>query len=136
MITFLDLLLVLLSVELLLKAIFCKGNRKGNQCSDQHIPFVKLYTVRIRISGNKLNRLENLIEKTCLEHELTLRLKSALSKYPNSVHWHFKNGKQRGTLEITFWKEERRLWFSVQSKRNASWIPKMIRKLKSELESP
>jgi len=53
--------------------------------------------------------VEMLVETACAAEGLRQTLKGPLAKYPGSVHWHFKKGKQRGTLEITLWKAQRRL---------------------------
>jgi hypothetical protein len=60
---------------------------------------------------------ETLIERCCAENNLQVTLKGTLSKYPGCVHWHLKQGKQHGTLEITWWPEQHRLWLSIQAGR-------------------
>jgi hypothetical protein len=50
-----------------------------------------------------------IVEEVCASNELTCALKGTLVSYPGSIHWHFKQGKQRGTLEITWWESEHRL---------------------------
>ena len=66
--------------------------------------------------------LMDVIERVCRAHDLTCTLKGTLAKYPDSVHWHFKNGKQKGTLEITWWESTNRLWFKVADGRTGPWI--------------
>ncbi|MBI2583919.1 MAG: hypothetical protein HYW25_04590 [Candidatus Aenigmarchaeota archaeon] len=61
-------------------------------------------------------------------------MKGTVSKYPECIHWHFKKGRQRGTLEITLWKEQRRIWFNVQAERTADWIDESVSKLKKSIE--
>ena len=75
-----------------------------------------------------------IVEQVCASHELTCRLKGTLVSYPGSIHWHFKQGKQRGTLEITWWESENRLWFKVASGRTSEWILKSIPQLKEQIE--
>jgi hypothetical protein len=75
------------------------------------------------------------VEKACRESGLILKLKSSLEEYPDPVHWHFKKGKERGTLEITLWKKEKKRWFSVQAGRKGPWIQETIRNLKLKLEA-
>jgi hypothetical protein len=94
-----------------------------------------MFSRPIQIPSKKFERMEAVIEEVCRESGLILKLKSSLAKYPGSVHWHFKKGTERGTLEITFWKKEKRAWFSVQSKRTGSWIPKTIRTLRKKIET-
>ena len=44
-------------------------------------------------------------------------MKGTLASFPNCVHWHWKRGKERGTLEITWWGKQDRLWFKVAAGR-------------------
>jgi hypothetical protein len=74
------------------------------------------------------------VEEVCASNELTCALKGTLASYPGSIHWHFKQGKQRGTLEITWWESEHRLWFKVASGRTREWILKSIPQLKEQIE--
>jgi hypothetical protein len=75
-----------------------------------------------------------IVEQICASNELTCSLKGTLVSYPGSIHWHFKQGKQRGTLEITWWESEHRLWFKVASGRTSEWILKSIPQLKEQIE--
>jgi hypothetical protein len=74
------------------------------------------------------------VEQICASNELTGSLKGTLVSYPGSIHWHFKHGKQRGTLEITWWESDQRLWFKVASGRTSEWILKRIPQLKEQIE--
>lgn len=71
----------------------------------------------MKISGVKA---ENLIENLIKSEGLKVNLKGTLSKYPDSVHWHIKNDKHKGTLEITLWKNH--ILLKVQEGRKADWI--------------
>jgi len=82
-----------------------------------------------------LERVEALVEQTCRSRGLKSTVKRSLVSYPGSTHWHFKKGKERGTLEVTFWKQERRLWFSIHENRTGSWTTAKSGELKSVLES-
>lgn len=53
---------------------------------------------------------------------LTITRKETLATYHGSIHWHLKQGKARGVLELTLWPAERRLWFSIHHNRSAPWI--------------
>ena len=64
----------------------------------------------------------DLVERVCTTAGLHLSLKGTLAQYPGSIHWHFRKGHQRGTLEITWWERENRLWFKVAAGRSAAWI--------------
>jgi GT2 family glycosyltransferase len=93
-----------------------------------------LITIEVHSPTGGFQKLEKTIEKSCKEYGLSLKLKSSLAKYPDSVHWHYKKGREPGTLEITFLKKEKRLWFSVQSKRKGPWIRSAISHLKAKFE--
>ena len=75
-----------------------------------------------------------IVEQVCASNELTCTMKGTLVRYPGSIHWHFKQGKQRGTLEATWWESEHRLWFKVASGRSSEWILKSIPQLKEQIE--
>ena len=75
-----------------------------------------------------------LVEEVCASNELTCTMKGTLVSYPGSIHWHFKQGQQRGTLEITWWENGHRLWFKVASGRTGEWIPNRITQLKEQIE--
>jgi hypothetical protein len=74
------------------------------------------------------------VEQVCLDNDLTLMLKGKLAKYPGCVHWHFKKHKQAGTLEITWWENEHRLWFKIAEHRKGTWIEEDLPALKKKIE--
>ena len=69
---------------------------------------------------------ERLIEECCSRFGLRQSLKGTLAKYPNCIHWHYKHGKQAGTLEITLWHDHRRIWFKVSDGRQGKWIDEAV----------
>jgi hypothetical protein len=75
------------------------------------------------------------VESVLTSHELTMRSRGTVKSYPGCIHWHWKNGKQSGTLEVTLWPAKRRLWFKVQAGRRAAWIDQLIPALKADLEN-
>jgi hypothetical protein len=77
----------------------------------------------------------SLVETLIVTYRLNIRMRSTLSTYPGSIHWHLNKSGERGTLEITFWPAGKRAWFSVQSRRQADWIEKILSQFKAELES-
>ena len=81
-----------------------------------------------------LRSVEAIVQKTCKARGLELRMKTSLVSYPGSAHWHYGKGADRGTIEVTFWKGERRLWISVHSNRAGAWTKGEMRELKSDLE--
>ncbi len=81
-----------------------------------------------------LAQAEQLIEQCCAAEGLLISLKGSLASYPGCIHWHYKQGTQRGTLEITLWPKAGRIWFSVHSGRTAAWIEEAVARLKETLE--
>ena len=81
------------------------------------------------------NSIPGLVEEACSSLNLDRATRGTLAKYPGSIHWHYKNGKARGTLEITWWARERRLWIKVAAGRRADWIDALIPRLKRTLEA-
>lgn len=82
----------------------------------------------------RVHSVPRLIEQICSLEGLEIALKGTLARYPGSVHWHFKKGKQPGTLEITWWERENRLWFKVAAGRRAGWIDVMLEPLQEKIE--
>ena len=74
------------------------------------------------------------VERVCLAHNLNCTLKGTLRQYPGSVHWHFKKGKQKGTLEITWWESKNHLWFKVADRRTGKWIEDSMPQIKKEIQ--
>jgi hypothetical protein len=83
----------------------------------------------------KTEELIHLIEQIGTQHDLVCSLKGTLRSYPGCVHWHFKKEKKTGTLEITWWEKERRLWFKVGDHRSAAWIEETMPHLKKQMET-
>lgn len=94
-----------------------------------------MLTIEIAIPKDiREDRVSDLIEEACSNEGLTRRLKGGLASLPGSTHWHFKRGRERGTLEITWLPTERRLWFQVQSGRTGDWIESAAARIKSAIE--
>jgi hypothetical protein len=70
--------------------------------------------------------LPEAIDALAAEFGLTCTLKGALSAYPGCTHWHFKHGRARGTLELTWWPARHRLWFKIASNRRGAWMDATI----------
>ena len=83
----------------------------------------------------KSDSVVKVVEQVCTANNLTCALKGTLASYPGCIHWHFKKKKEKGTLEITWWESENRLWFKVANGRVGEWIDEMLPKLKMEIES-
>lgn len=74
------------------------------------------------------------IEQVCTANNLTCALRGTLVSYPGCIHWHYKQSKQKGILEITWWERENRLWFKVTKGRTGDWIDEVLPKLKEQIE--
>ena len=77
---------------------------------------------------------EQTIEAACAQHGLHIAMKTALASFPGSVHWHYKNQKEKGTLELTVFSRDRRVWAQVQSGRKAPWIDVLLPKIQPTVE--
>ena len=74
------------------------------------------------------------VEQVCTANGLVCARKGTLASYPGCIHWHFRLGKQKGTLEITWWESEDRLWFKVSKGRTGKLINEALPKLKKQIE--
>jgi hypothetical protein len=81
-----------------------------------------------------LGRAERLIEGICARRGLLLAMKGSLSSYPGCVHWHYKRQNKKGTLELTLFARERRVWAKVQEGRKAPWIDEELPGLQLAIE--
>ena len=84
--------------------------------------------------GCDLASAENLIEHVCAALDLQPAMKSTLASYPGSVHWHYKRGKEKGTLELTLAPGSRRIWAQVHINRNGAWIEEVLPRVRAEVE--
>jgi hypothetical protein len=94
--------------------------------------------VEIDIDIPRINDAQDLIarvESVLSSHGLTMKSRGTLKSYPGCAHWHWKYGRLTGTLEVTWWPAQQRLWFKVQSGRKADWIDRLIPQLKADLEA-
>ena len=91
---------------------------------------VEINIPRIDDTAGVIARVESVLRS----HHLTMRSRGTLKSYPGCTHWHWKNGTEPGTLEVTLWPAKRRLWFKVQAGRRAAWIDQVVPVLKEALE--
>jgi hypothetical protein len=56
-----------------------------------------------------------------------------LHSYPGSTHWHIRRPGAKGTLELTYWPQAGRLWFTVHANRRADWIAPAINDLMARM---
>jgi len=82
----------------------------------------------------KSDAVVKVVEQVCTANDLICALKGTLASYPGSTHWHLKKEREKGTLEITWWESENRLWFKVADGRVGKWIDEILPKLKKEIE--
>lgn len=73
-------------------------------------------------SSHDFDAIERAIDAVIALSGLDVTLRDTLKKYPGCTHWHLKNGRTRGTLEITLWPRERRAWFTIHAGRRAQWM--------------
>ena len=79
--------------------------------------------------------IELLDQSLAAHNNLRIAMRDTLKKYPGSTHWHVKQGKQRGVLEITVWPQGNRAWFSIHRNRTAPWIEPAIAQLSALVEA-
>ncbi len=77
--------------------------------------------------------LPAVVQQVCAAAGLTLMLDGTLKSYPGSRHWHYRRGRERGTLEITFWPAQRRLWLKIAAGRTSAWITELLPRLQTAL---
>ncbi len=93
-------------------------------------------TVEIILLRDVANdRVEQAIDRAIASADLSVTLRDTLKAFEGCIHWHVKNGRESGTLEITFWPKEHRAWFSVQQGRKAAWIDAKIKLLEAAIKS-
>lgn len=91
--------------------------------------------VELQIPANaNSEHVVEVVEQVCSSDGLTCTQKGTLSSYPGCIHWHFKLGTQKGTLEITWWETKNRLWFKVAKGRTGDWMDENIARLKKKIE--
>lgn len=78
--------------------------------------------------------VEQVFDDVLARSGLTITLRDSLRKYPGCVHWHLKQGRKPGTLELTLWSDARRAWFSVHRGRAAPWIDAELVRLAETLQ--
>ena len=92
--------------------------------------------VELQIPANvSSEHVIEVVEKVCVSHHLVCVRKGTLAGYLGSTHWHFKMGKQKGTLEITWWEAKNRLWLKVAKGRMGNWMTENITALQKKIEN-
>jgi hypothetical protein len=85
--------------------------------------------------GADVTHVASIVEAAINDAALTVTLRDSLRTYPGSIHWHAQRPSERGTLEITVWPQQRRLWFKVARNRQAPWIDQVIPRLTGAIEA-
>ena len=78
--------------------------------------------------------LVRVVEHVCVANDLKCTLKRTLVSYPGCIHWHFRKARQKGTLEITWWESENRLWFKIGHGRAGAWMADNVPLLKEQIQ--
>lgn len=84
--------------------------------------------------GTAQSSLAARIEEICRREGLGASLKTTLREHPGCLHWHWKRGRENGTLEVTHWPQENRVWISVHENRAAPWTDALAERLATILE--
>lgn len=66
------------------------------------------------------------IEEVIADFRLDVTLKTTLSTMKGSIHYHLKQGKKSGVLEVTYWPNKKRLFVEIHGNRLSEWNKNMI----------
>ncbi len=88
----------------------------------------------IDLSPGAENTVEIRVEDCAERLGLSIQ-RGTLRSYPGCVHWHFKQPRESGTLEATWWPKGRRLWLKIASNRQADWIAEAVERFRREFEN-
>jgi hypothetical protein len=86
------------------------------------------------LGGAQLKHAGAAIESACSAEGLEIGMKGTLASFPGSTHWHFRRPGERGTLEITLFPSQKRIWAQIQDGRRAPWIDACLVNIKDALE--
>lgn len=78
-------------------------------------------------------RTLQLVESCCTTLGLECTLKTETKSLPGSTHWHYKLGKQPGTLEITVDPSSKEIWATVRTGPRAEWMDGAVEMLRRKL---
>jgi hypothetical protein len=74
------------------------------------------------------------IEDAAAKLDLRVTQRGTLTEHPGSIHWHFKRGRESGTLEATLLNRERRIALSVRDNRRGAWTDDALQSLAVTLQ--
>ena len=66
------------------------------------------------------------IEEVVFGFHLEITQKTTLSTMKGSIHYHLKQGKASGVLEVTYWPKRNRLFVEIHDNRLSEWNRNMI----------
>ena len=66
------------------------------------------------------------IEEVISDFQLVISLKTTLSTMQGSTHYHLKQGRASGVLEVTYWPQENRLFVEIHGNRLSEWNKHII----------
>ncbi|MNF86607.1 hypothetical protein D3C84_690480 [compost metagenome] len=66
------------------------------------------------------------IEEVIAEFQLNITQKTTLSTMKGSIHYHLKQGKASGVLEVTYWPNKSRLLVEIHHNRLQQWNQSII----------
>jgi hypothetical protein len=75
-----------------------------------------------------------LVESAAEAEGLRVTLRGTLAQHPGSVHWHYKRGREPGTLEMTLLQQEHCIRLAVQAGRVGPWTALAMERLVTLLE--
>ncbi|MDN5212894.1 hypothetical protein QQ020_12585 [Fulvivirgaceae bacterium BMA12] len=83
-------------------------------------------------SGDEMHKI---IEKVSQDLDVYISHIGSYSrkKYPNSIHWHFKEKpKEKGCLDATFWEEGNEFWI-VARNYEPDWVKRKAEQMQMKL---
>ena len=75
---------------------------------------------------------ETLVEKLCGKHKLEVSMKTTLKGLPPNIHWHYKQGKEKGVLEITIIFSTNEIILACKKNRESAWVLTVAEDLRRE----
>lgn len=85
------------------------------------------------LGGKEPEEVIGQIELVIHNYQLTVTQKTTLSTKPGSIHWHLKQGKAKGVLEITYWPAKEQILLEIHDNRQADWNIHLIGPIAEEL---
>jgi hypothetical protein len=126
------------------RAPTCTGPSQHAPAPQQIPPFIDFAAGKIIVAMREIDfavprtvdlvGAERLIEEICAGRGRMLAMKGSLAIYPGCVHWHYKRQNHKGTLELTLFLRDRRVWAKVQDGPKAPWIDEELPGLRLAIE--